>query len=95
MAPRLKEAHLTERPRSTAAGVAKVVTGFLTVTWQVAVLLPSTVAAVIVAVPGATAVTLPQVSTVATDSSLLLQVMILFVAFSGRAFAPRLKCRPG
>ena len=56
-------------------------TFFLTVTVQVAVLSPAL--AVIVAVPSATAVTLPFASTVATDVLLELQVTVLFVALSG------------
>lgn len=59
------------------------VTGTVTVTAQVAVLLPSAVVTMIVAVPAATAVTFPAVETVATLVLLLLQVTFLFVAFDG------------
>ncbi len=51
-----------------------------TVTSQVAVLLWSTVVTVMVAVPSATAVTLPSVSTVAILVSLLFHVTVLLVA---------------
>ena len=53
----------------------------------VAVLLPSTVFTVIVAVPSLRPLTLPFSSTVATDVSLLSQVTFLFVAFSGATVA--------
>lgn len=54
-----------------------------TVTVQVAVLLPSTVLTVIVAVPAATAVTRPLLFTEAILLLLLLQVTFLLVAFDG------------
>ena len=57
----------------------------LTVTLQVA--LESPAWAVMVAVPLATAVTFPLESTVALDVSLLVQVTVLSVAFSGRTVA--------
>ena len=63
------------------------VTGTVTVTAQVAVLLPSAVVTVIVAVPDATAVTFPAVETVATLVLLLLQVTFLFVALLGETVA--------
>ena len=50
---------------------------------EVAVLFPSTVVTVIVAVPPPTAVTSPELLTVATSERLLLQVTFLFVAFAG------------
>ena len=59
----------------------------VTVIAAVAVLLPSTVFAVIVAVPSATPFTFPFSSTVATDVLLLSQVTFLFVAFSGATVA--------
>ncbi len=52
-----------------------------------AVLPPSTEVTVIVAFPAATAVTLPFASTVATASSLDVQVTFLFVAFPGDTVA--------
>ena len=54
---------------------------------QVAVLLPSSVVTVIVAVPFATAVTFPFASTVATFASLVLKFTFLFVAFAGATVA--------
>ena len=66
----------------------------VTVTTQVAVLLPSSVVAVMVAVPGATAVTLPLVSTVATPGALLSQVTDLSVALSGVMAAIRVSLLP-
>ena len=57
---------------------------FSTVTAQVAVFSPA--CAVIVTVPGATAVTFPS-ATVATDSSEVVQVTVGSVAFSGRTVA--------
>ena len=66
----------------TRTGVA------VTVTVHVALFsLPSFTAAVIVAVPGATAVTSPLVLTVATDVLDELQVNPLFVAFAGETVA--------
>ena len=55
----------------------------LTVTEQVAVKPPSSVVTVIVAVPDATAVTLPVLSTVAIDESLEVQLTFLFDALDG------------
>ena len=57
-----------------------------TVTWQVAVLPPSSVVTVIVAVPALRAVTCPLL-TVATDSSELFQLTFLFVALAGYTVA--------
>ena len=57
-----------------------------TVTAQVAVLPPSSVVTVMVAVPGATAVTTPSV-TVAMLASLVLHVTFLLVALSGSIVA--------
>ena len=59
-----------------------VINDALTVTTQVAVLLPLAVFTVMVAVPGLTAVTRP-FTTVATAGSLLLQVTVLLVALLG------------
>ena len=61
----------------------------LTVTAQVAVLLPSVVLTVIVAVPTAMAVTTPEVETVATDVLLEVHVTDLSVAFDGLTVAVR------
>jgi hypothetical protein len=55
----------------------------LTVTAQVAVLLPSAVVTVIIAFPAATAVTVPLVDTVATAVLLLLHNTFGFVALDG------------
>ena len=55
----------------------------ITVTWQVAVLPPSSVVTVIVASPGATAVTSPLSLTVAVSSASELHITPLFVAPSG------------
>ena len=55
----------------------------MTVTVQVSSKFPSVVVTVMVAVPSATAVTLPFVSTVATPGALLSQVTDLSVALSG------------
>ena len=55
----------------------------VTVTLHVAVLLPSSVVTVIVAVPSATPLITPSSSTVATASLLLLQLIFLLVAFAG------------
>ena len=60
---------------------------FVTVTSQVAVLPPSSVVTVIVAVPSATPVTLPELSTVAIDGALLSQVIFLLPALSGSTVA--------
>ena len=63
--------------------LSTAIVGSVTVTLQVAVLFPSSVVAVIVAVPAAIAVTLPVKSTVATLELLLVHVTFLFVAFVG------------
>ena len=55
----------------------------VTVTTQVAVLLPSCVVTVIVAVPHFWAVITPYASTLATDASLELQIRFVFVEFEG------------
>ena len=60
-----------------------VLTTLLTVTSQVAVFPPSSVVAVMVAVPTFTAVTLPCSSTVATFSLSDVQVTFLLVVFGG------------
>jgi len=65
------------------------VTGTVTVTVQVAVLLLSAVVTVIVAVPALTAVTTPSDDTVATLLLLVVQVTALFVAFEGLIVAVR------
>jgi hypothetical protein len=54
-----------------------------TVTEQVAVLLPSAVVTVMVALPADTAVTLPLEDTVATEGALLIHVTVLTVASEG------------
>ena len=63
------------------------VTGWITVMTHVAVNLPSSVSAVIVAVPGPAAVTLPSASTVATASAELVQVTFGFEALFGATVA--------
>ena len=72
------------------------VTGYtfaLTVTEQVAVLLPSSVVTVIVAVPAFNAVTLP-LETVATEVLLLFQLTFLLVALLGLIVAVRVNSSP-
>ena len=64
-----------------------------TVTWQVAVLPPSSVVTVIVAVPALRAVTCPLL-TVATDSSELFQLTFLFVALAGYTVAVKVSLSP-
>ena len=64
-----------------------------TVTSQLAVLLPSCVVTVMVAVPAATAVTVP-LSTVTILLSLLLQVTFLLLALSGFTVAVRVSLSP-
>ena len=71
------------------------VTGVLTVTAQVAVLPPSAVVTVMVALPFATAVTLPVWSTVATLGALELQLTVWFVAVDGCTVAVRFRVAPG
>jgi hypothetical protein len=66
----------------------------LTVTVQVAVLPPSEVVTVIVADPGATAVTVPFSDTVATAVLLLLQLTALLVALVGVMVAIRVSEAP-
>ena len=74
------------------------ITGFeaaaVTVTTQVAVLLPSAVVTVMVAVPAARAVTTPELLTVATVVLLELQVTFLFVAVLGLTVAVKLSVPP-
>ena len=70
------------------------VTGTVTVTVQVAVLLPSAVFTVIVAEPPATAVTFPLESTEATDVLELVQVTLLFVASLGVIVAVKVSVDP-
>ena len=60
-----------------------------------AVLLPSAVVAVMVALPFATAVTTPLAFTVATAVLSEAQVTVLFVALSGNTMAVRLPVCPG
>ena len=73
----VSEVHLSDTP----------VTGIPTVTVHVAVLPPSFVVTVIVAVPADFTVTFPSLSTVAIASSLLLHVTLLLVAFVGATVA--------
>ena len=65
---------------------------FITMTVQVAVLSPAF--AVTIAVPWATAVTLPFASTVATDELLEDQVTVLSVALSGFTVAVSVRVSP-
>ena len=65
-----------------------------TVTEQVAVLFPSTVLTVIVAVPTLTAVTTPELDTVATDVLFDDHVTDLFVAYEGVTVAVRVLVSP-
>ncbi len=67
--------------------VTPVTTTGVTVMALVAVLLPSCVVTVIVAVPTATAVTKPAVLTVATEALLLLHVTFVLVALAGATVA--------
>jgi hypothetical protein len=69
-----------------AANVAGVTTTEFTVTAQVAVLLPSAVVTVMVALPSATALIVPP-DTIATVVLLLLHVTFLFVALEGATVA--------
>ena len=66
-------------------------TARVTVTAQVALLPPSAVVTVMVAVPGATAVTTPLALTVATELLLLCQVTFGFVASTGATVAVRVR----
>ncbi len=70
------------------------VTEVLTVTSQVAVLPPSAVVTLIVAVPFAFAVTTPSLVTVATPVSLLLHITFLLLASLGMTVAVRYKVPP-
>ena len=65
-----------------------------TVTVQVAVLLPSAVVAVIIAVPALIAVTFPVLSTAAIALSEVVQVTALFVAFAGAIVADKVSVAP-
>ncbi len=64
------------------------------VTSHLAVLAPSSAVTVMVALPGATAVTSPVLETVATFSLLEVQLTFLFVALSGRTVAVRVALSP-
>jgi len=66
----------------------------VTVTLQAAVLLPSAVFTVMVAVPAATALTSPPADTVATEVLLLLHVTFWFVAVEGAMVAIRSSASP-
>jgi hypothetical protein len=66
----------------------------VTVTAQVAVLPPSSVLTIIVAVPGLTAVTIPFVDTEATAALLLLHVTFWFVALLGAIVGMRVSILP-
>jgi hypothetical protein len=66
----------------------------LTFTVQAAVLLPSAVLTVMVAVPAATAVTVPLDDTVATEALPLLHVTLLFAALDGSITAERVSVPP-
>lgn len=70
-----------------------VVDSCSTVTSHVAVLLPSAVVTVIVALPAETAVTTP-LETVATDVFNDVQVTVLLVAFSGATVAVKVSVAP-
>ena len=70
------------------------VTGLLTVMLQVAVLPPSAVFTVMVAVPPFFAVTRPLFETLATVLSLLLQVTLWFVALLGLMVAVSCRVSP-
>ena len=80
--PTVSDKLLLFKPTPVTATVAAV-----TVTLHVAVLDPSAVLTVIVAVPAAFAVTRPEDDTVATDVLLDDQATLLSVAFSGNTFA--------
>lgn len=68
--------------------------GALTVTEQLAVFEPSAVVTVMVAVPALTAVTFPEVLTVATDVFEDFQLTFLFVAVNGETVAVRVSDAP-
>jgi hypothetical protein len=70
------------------------VTETTTVTAQVAVLPPSTVVTVMIAVPAATALTRPELETVATLALLADQVTARFVALTGKMLAVRRSVLP-
>ena len=72
---------------STARLTSRGFTGISTVILQVALVLPSSVVTVMVAVPFATAVTTPLLLTLATEVLLLDHVTFLFVALSGKIVA--------
>lgn len=87
---------VTVLPTSTVAcdGSREMLsTGTITVTVQVADL-PLAVVAVMVAVPAATAFTLPVLSTVATAASLEVQVTVLSVASSGETVGVKVSEQP-
>ena len=74
-------------PRLTHSCPFSVPVEAATVTLQVAVLFPSSVVTVMVAVPSETAVTRPDEETVATDVKLDFQLTFLFVALEGLTVA--------
>jgi len=77
-----------------AVTLFKVTLMRFTVTLQAAVLPPSAVVTVIVAVPAATAVTTPLVDTVAIPGLPLLHVTLLFAALEGATVAVRVSVLP-
>jgi len=77
-----------------AVTLFKVTLMRFTVTLQAAVLPPSAVVTVIVAVPAATAVTTPLVDTAAVAVLLLLHVTFLFAALEGATVAVRVSVLP-
>jgi hypothetical protein len=77
---------LTGRVERYATRLAGIIIE-LTLTEHVAVLLPSTVVTVMIALPGDTAVTKPFDDTVATDEALVLHVTFLLVALVGATVA--------
>ena len=84
-------AHFTLKPKSTASNWT---TEVLTVTAQVAVLPPSLVVTVIVAVPAFTPVTTPSEETVATPVLDEVQATVLSVAVDGLTVAVRVAVLP-
>jgi hypothetical protein len=86
----------TERDSAAMFRLAPVMVAApdLTVTSQLALWPPSTVAAVMVAVPSATALTTPVSLTVAVAGSLLVQAIAEFAALAGAAVAIRVAVLP-
>jgi hypothetical protein len=82
-----------EEPFAVRLEKVTAVVGALTVTLQVAVLLPSSVVTVMVAVPALTAVIVPP-DTVATVGALVLHVTFLFVALEGATVAVNVSILP-